>query len=207
MKVQKRKLMRIFLVPLLLVVLFQGIMPFFMLMSSGVKDTMESNAVNLDSYLLKNREVMLENAMVEQWSSIRKESTYLNLEMSEFLRENAVDIKAFSARRDLQKNYAQRVFPRLLEFLHRDSTSGVFLIVANDTPLEKEGDYDGFFIRDSDPVTKTETNSDLLFERGIKNWPVEAGSLLTAPGFRFLILKDRGTGPAMISFMSHIQLQ
>lgn len=53
MKVQKRKLMRIFLVPLLLVVLFQGIMPFFMLMSSGVKDTMESNAVNLDSYLLK----------------------------------------------------------------------------------------------------------------------------------------------------------
>lgn len=87
---------------------------------------------------------MLENAMVGQWSSIRKESTYLNLEMSEFLRENAVDIKAFSARRDLQKNYAQRVFPRLLEFLHRDSTSGVFLIVANDTPLEKAGDYDGF---------------------------------------------------------------
>lgn len=95
MKVQKRKLMRIFLVPLLLVVLFQGIMPFFMLMASGVKDTMESNAVNLDSYLVKNREVMLENAMVEQWSSIRKESTYLNLEMSEFLWENAVDIKAF----------------------------------------------------------------------------------------------------------------
>ena len=39
MKVQKRKLMRIFLVPLLLVVLFQGIMPFFMLMASGVKNT------------------------------------------------------------------------------------------------------------------------------------------------------------------------
>ena len=37
MKVQKRKLMRILLVPLLLVVLFQGIMPFFMLMASGVK--------------------------------------------------------------------------------------------------------------------------------------------------------------------------
>ena len=203
MKVQKRKLMRIFLVPLLLVVLFQGIMPFFMLMASGVKDTMESNAVNLDSYLVKNREVMLENAMVEQWSSIRKESTYLNLEMSEFLWENAVDIKAFSARRDLQKNYAQRVFPRLLEFLHRDSASGVFLIVANDTPLKKAGDYDGFFIRDSDPVTKTET----ILNGGIKNWPVEAGSLLTAPGFRFLILKDRGTGPAMISFMSHIQLR
>ena len=47
MKVQKRKLMRIFLVPLLLVVLFQGIMPFFMLMASGVKDTMESKICTL----------------------------------------------------------------------------------------------------------------------------------------------------------------
>lgn len=84
----------------------------------------------------------------------RKESTYLNLEMSEFLRENAVDIKAFSARRDLQKNLCTEGISELLEFLHRDSTSGVFLIVANDTPLEKAGDYDGFFIRDSDPVTK-----------------------------------------------------
>ena len=54
MKVQKRKLMRILLVPLLLVVLFQGIMPFFMIMVSGVKDTMESNAAvsytHLDVY-------------------------------------------------------------------------------------------------------------------------------------------------------------
>lgn len=192
MKVQKRKLMRIFLVPLLLVVLFQGIMPFFMLMASGVKDTMESNAVNLDSYLVKNREVMLENAMVEQWSSIRKESTYLNLEMSEFLWENAVDIKAFSAREDLQKSYAQRVFPKLLEFLHRDSTSGVFLVMTNDTPLEEAGDYAGFFIRDSDPVTKTETNSDLLFERGDKELARGSGIAFDSSWFPVFNFKGQG---------------
>ena len=40
MKVQKRKLMRIFLVTLLLVVLFMGIMPFFMFMACGLKYTM-----------------------------------------------------------------------------------------------------------------------------------------------------------------------
>ena len=192
MKVQKRKLMRIFLVPLLLVVLFQGIMPFFMLMASGVKDTMESNAVNLDSYLVKNREVMLENAMVEQWSSIRKESTYLNLEMSEFLLENAVDIKAFSTREDLQKSYAQRVFPKLLEFLHRDSTSGVFLVMTNDTPLEEAGDYAGFFIRDSDPVTKIETNSDLLFERGDKELARGSGIAFDSSWFPVFNFKGQG---------------
>ena len=70
--------MHILLLPLLLVVLFQGILPFSMLLSSGVKSIMESNAVDLDSYLVENSKVILENAMIEQWSAVRKESNYLN---------------------------------------------------------------------------------------------------------------------------------
>ena len=50
--------MHILLLPLLLVVLFQGILPFSMLLSSGVKSIMESNAVDLDSYLVENSKVI-----------------------------------------------------------------------------------------------------------------------------------------------------
>ncbi len=50
-------------------------MPFFMLMASGVKATMESNAVDLDSYLVENSKVILENAMIEQWSACAKRAT------------------------------------------------------------------------------------------------------------------------------------
>lgn len=57
---KKRTLMHILLLPLLLVVLFQGILPFSMLLSSGVKSIMESNAVDLDSYLVENSKVILE---------------------------------------------------------------------------------------------------------------------------------------------------
>lgn len=64
MKKKKRTLMHILLLPLLLVVLFQGILPFSMLLSSGVKSIMESNAVDLDSYLVENSKVILENAMI-----------------------------------------------------------------------------------------------------------------------------------------------
>ena len=70
MKKKKRTLMHILLLPLLLVVLFQGILPFSMLLSSGVKSIMESNAVDLDSYLVENSKVILENAMIEQWSGV-----------------------------------------------------------------------------------------------------------------------------------------
>lgn len=65
MKKKKRTLMHILLLPLLLVVLFQGILPFSMLLSSGVKSIMESNAVDLDSYLVENSKVILENAGIE----------------------------------------------------------------------------------------------------------------------------------------------
>ena len=71
MKKKKITLMHILLLPLLLVVLFQGILPFSMLLSSGVKSIMESNAVDLDSYLVENSKVILENAMIEQWSAVR----------------------------------------------------------------------------------------------------------------------------------------
>ena len=76
MRVQKRTLMRILLIPLLFVVLFQGLLPFSMLLFSGVKSTMESNAVNLDSYMVENSEVILENAMIEQWGSERLRILY-----------------------------------------------------------------------------------------------------------------------------------
>lgn len=168
MKKKKRTLMHILLLPLLLVVLFQGILPFSMLLSSGVKSIMESNAVDLDSYLVENSKVILENAMIEQWSAVRKESNYLNSVLSDLLKEQRADIEKFTKDKELQKEYTQRVFPELLESLRRDTTCGVFLVMANDQPIGAPGDFTGFFLRDSDPVTKVDTNSDLLLERGDK---------------------------------------
>ena len=188
MKKKKRTLMHILLLPLLLVVLFQGILPFSMLLSSGVKSIMESNAVDLDSYLVENSKVILENAMIEQWSAVRKESNYLNSVLSDLLKEQRADIEKFTKDKELQKEYTQRVFPELLESLRRDTTCGVFLVMANDQPIGAPGDFTGFFLRDSDPVTKVDTNSDLLLERGDKTLARQCGITLDnswSPAFRF----------------------
>ena len=185
---KERTLMHILLLPLLLVVLFQGILPFSMLLSSGVKSIMESNAVDLDSYLVENSKVILENAMIEQWSAVRKESNYLNSVLSDLLKEQRADIEKFTKDKELQKEYTQRVFPELLESLRRDTTCGVFLVMANDQPIGAPGDFTGFFLRDSDPVTKVDTNSDLLLERGDKTLARQWGITLDnswSPAFRF----------------------
>lgn len=64
--------------------------------------------------------------------------------------------------------------------------------MTNDTPLEEAGDYAGFFIRDSDPVTKTETNSDLLFERGDKELARGSGIAFDSSWFPVFNFKGQG---------------
>ena len=49
-----------------------------------------------------------------------------------------------------------------------NSTSGIFLVLGNDGDTDSEGEYKGFWVRDSDPQTKTASRTDLLMERGSK---------------------------------------
>ena len=70
--------------------------------------------------------------MIEQWSAVRKESNYLNSVLSDLLKEQRADIEKFTKDKELQKEYTQRVFPELLESLRRDTTCGLFLVMAND---------------------------------------------------------------------------
>ncbi len=56
----------------------------------------------------------------------------------------------------------------MIDTLQYNTSSGVFLILANKSDVEKAATYQGFFVRDSDPQTKTASNTDLLLERGNK---------------------------------------
>ncbi|MDD6880087.1 MAG: ATP-binding protein [Firmicutes bacterium] len=163
---RKRKLNYLLLIPLVLVVLLQGLLPFSILLSSKAKETMELNAVEIDNNLVENRRVVLENAMIDQWSAVRNESGYLNKELDEFLTESNANITGFLEDKKLQSDYIKRVFPEMLSYLQGDDSCGVFLVLGNNMDHTSAQDYVGFFLRDSDPTTKTTTNSDILFERG-----------------------------------------
>ena len=160
--------MKMLLGPLVLVVVLLGLLPFTTLILSGVRETMESNAVNLDSRAVENRGVQLGGSMVDQWSVVRKESDYLNRELEDLLSEQGISAADFLGDSVRQRAYAEQVFPELLEYLRRDNSCGVYLVLANDGDVNEAGEYTGFFLRDSDPTTLTDTDSDLLVERGDK---------------------------------------
>lgn len=156
------------LIPLLLIVLVQGTIPFLTLVLSGIKTNLEENTIQMDAHMVEKNQLILQNDMNEKWRSIYKESDGLNVELQQFLKKEHQTVKGFLASEQLQEAYIEKIFTKLLNTLQYNTTSGVYLILANDKDMNKEADYHGFFVRDSDPQTKTVSNTDLLMEKGNK---------------------------------------
>ncbi len=171
---KKKTLLRIFLVPLLLIVLVQGLLPFLMLVISGIGSYLENNVIQMDQHVVENRQVVLQNDMVEKWRSIYQESEYLSTTLETLLQDENMDIADFLGSQSAQREYLEQIFSDMVEVLQYSSTTGVFLVLANDSPIDMEAKYCGFFLRDSDPQNKTATNADLLLERGNKQLSQES---------------------------------
>ena len=129
-----------------------------MLAFSGVKGTLEDNAISIDARAVDNRKVNLESAMVKSWAGISRETVALNSALSDQLAQSGLDVPGFVA----------DAFPRLLSVIGSNTTSGVYLIMGNDGDLSVEQDHIGAFLRDSDPTGNSDSHSDLLLERGDK---------------------------------------
>lgn len=185
---RKRSLLDIFLIPILIIVFVQGAVPFLTLIFSGIRTSMEDTMIGLDSHTVENRKVVLENDMIEQWSSVNKESDGLYAALARLLDEHEMDIQGFLGSDDVQEEYLEAVFYDMVEVLQYNSTSGIFLVLGNDKSTEEECEYNGFWVRDSDPMTKTASYADLQMERGSKKLSQSMSISLDKPwrtDFRF----------------------
>ena len=188
----KKRLLSIFLIPLIGIVLTQGILLFSMLRMSGVKTTMENNVVETDTQILENRQMALQNTMVGQWGSLSGESQELSAVLENLLNENKSTVDDFLSSSDLQELYLQQVFHDMVTTVQQNTASGLFLLLANDSPTDESAQYNGFFVRDSDPSRKTASNTDLLMERGDKSLARNESISLDNPWTRKFELKGKG---------------
>ena len=154
------------MVSLAVIVLIQGALPISVLAFSGVKGTLEGNAISIDARAVDNRKVNLESAMVKSWSGISRETVALNSALSDQLAQSGLDVPGFLADDSQKEAFIANAFPRLLSVIGSNTTSGVYLILGNDGDLSVEQDHIGAFLRDSDPTGNSDSHSDLLLERG-----------------------------------------
>ena len=156
------------MVSLAVIVLIQGALPISVLAFSGVKGTLEDNAISIDARAVDNRKVNLESAMVKGWAGISRETVALNSALSDQLAQSGLDVPGFLADDSQKEAFIADAFPRLLSVIGSNTTSGVYLITGNDGDLSVEQDHIGAFLRDSDPTGNSDSHSDLLLERGDK---------------------------------------
>lgn len=178
---RKKTILSMFLIPLLFLAIFQGVFPFLMLVAGNIKATLENNAINVDRHIVENRRYTLENNMVGDWGNLQEESNVVAKNLENLLAEYGADIDDFISSDEMQNRLLSDVFSYMVEDMRHRKTSGIFLIMANDNPIDRPSAYNGFFVRDSDPQTTTAKNTDLLMECGDKNLARDENIALDSP--------------------------
>lgn len=112
---KKKSLWNIFLIPILIIVFVQGAVPFLTLIFSGIRSNMENAVIGLDSHTVENRKVVLENDMIEQWSSVYKESDSLSSALTKVLSNHQMDMQGFMGSGKVQEEYLETVFYDMVE--------------------------------------------------------------------------------------------
>ncbi len=197
-KIRKRKkstIFRIFLFPLIVIMLVQSIVTIGTLVVRRTTGMLEEYSSNMMSRLVENRKVVLQNDMNQRWAGIREQDTVMNECLETFLSREGVGLEEVLSSEELKDGFLELLVSECLEILQNNSTTGVFLILTG-ADMDSAGDFDGFFIRDSDPDINPENYTDLLLERGNKhlsrNWNIPLDTNWTT----HFQMDGRGQNPA-----------
>lgn len=196
MRKKKKNLLFIFSIPVLVIVVLQGIFLLFTLNSSGMKMRLETNAIRTDKSIVQNRQVALENDMVNQWEAVSGESDAVSQALTGYLHMNNLTMEQFLKDKEKQQELLQTIFPDMVNYLQYNNASGLFLVLANDADVEKKASYCGFFLRDSTPQERTASNTDLLLERGSKQLSQDMSISLDNPWTTYFTFQGNGSREA-----------
>ena len=177
---KKTTIFKIFLIPLIVIMLIQSMITIGTLVVRRTTGMLEEYSGNMMNRLVENRRVILQNDMNQRWASIRDGETSMNRTLEQFLSNENVDMEEALASEEMKELLLEQLFPEAMEELQGSSATGIFLILTGGE-RDTEADFSGFFIRDSEPDSRPENNTDLLLERGSKhlsrkwNIPLDTG--------------------------------
>lgn len=165
---KKATIFRIFLIPLILIMLVQSIITVGTLVVRRAGWMLEEYSTNMMGRLVENRKVILQNDMNQRWASIHDQETRMNETLKDYLGSEDAGLPEVLASDEKKGELLEQFFPQCLNLLQNNSATGIFMILTGDDE-KSTGDFDGFFLRDSDPKTNPANYTDLLLERGSKN--------------------------------------
>lgn len=175
MKKRKKSIFEYILVPLLIVMIVQGIFSFITFQYSGTTKLVHENAVKILKQTAVNRKNLFENFLISNCADVSKERQELEDKLSAFLDEKGCTVKEFAENEKLQEEFLNQAASVVIAGLRGSKGTGAFLVLANgdDDAVQREGVY----FRDLDSEQNPSDNTDLNLLRG----RAEVGKLLNIP--------------------------
>ncbi len=170
-KRQRRKkttIFRMFLIPLIGIMLIQSMITIGTLVAKRITVTLEEYSGSMMSRLVENRKVILQNDMNQRWASVYEQEAAVTKSLQRFLDRENMDLDGFLASGEQKNRFLEQIFPECMEALQNSSATGLFFLFTG-KEWEAACEQEGFFVRDSDPATNPDNFSDLLLERGSKS--------------------------------------
>ena len=91
----QKNIFRLFIVPLVLIMLVQALISYGTVTFKGTFATLDAYSVSRLSQAVENRKIIFENSMTQQWSNITEESNKANERLSTLMAEHNADLERF----------------------------------------------------------------------------------------------------------------
>ena len=166
-KRKKSTIFRIFLVPLIGIMMIQSIITIGTLVVRRTMRMLDEYSISMMGRLVENRRVILQNDMNQRWASVNEQETFVTGLLEQLLESEDVKLDEFLQSGELKSRLLEQMFPEFLNVLEGNTTTGIFIVLTGEDADATE--FDGFFIRDSEPDTIPANYTDLLLERGSKD--------------------------------------
>lgn len=127
-KNKSRSIFRLFLIPLLIILMVQGIVVYAMITANDIVGKIHNYSVTTMKRTIENRKTTFENQMTERCSALRESDQSLKNRMEDFLKEKNISIEDVKNDNQLQVEYLQMVFSICLSQVDNSNCSG-FLCV------------------------------------------------------------------------------
>lgn len=154
---------------MILVMLVQAGIFLITIFGAGTIAQLENNSFAILNERVINRKNYLQNEMIQRWSNIRPTVDCVNKLTDEVLQDYGQNYTDIRFDGEAATEIIRRCADPLISMMRQNSVTGVFLILnGQDGEERKEGETQrkaGIYIRDLDPSSNSEDNSDLLLER------------------------------------------
>lgn len=166
MGLKKKTIFKLFVIPLMVIIVFQALISYATIYLSGSTHLIDEYSVGILEQTVENRKILLENNMVQQWSSVSEEVDQINSALKELLSAEKADMETFMSSKALKDKLLHQMLTNCLYMMRKNAVTGAFIILANDKEAEDGQQLQGIYFRDADPYTNPADYSDVLMERG-----------------------------------------